>query len=96
MQIVGEYNHQVLLLLLISAYNFLNPSDACVGVSSFTSYNAKPTSLHDLMETNEKIASSVVKEHLNHFRFKKVIKEEAKNPLQLWKVHEVQSLYVGP
>jgi hypothetical protein len=52
LQIVSEYNHQVLLLFLIST---LNPSDACAGASSFTSYNAKPTSLHDLMETNEEI-----------------------------------------
>jgi hypothetical protein len=81
LQIVSEYNHQVLFPFLIYAYNFLNPNDACVGASSFTSYNAKPTSLHDLMETNEEITSSVLKKHLNHFRFKKVTKEEPKNPL---------------
>jgi len=96
LQIASEYNHQVLLPLLISAYKFLNPSDVGVGVSSFTSYSAQPTSLHNLMETNEEITSSVVKELLNHFRFKKVTKEEAKNPLELWKMHEVQFLYFGP
>jgi len=63
LQIATRYNHQVLLPLFISAYTFLNPSDVGVGVSSFTSYSAKPTSLHDLMETNEEIASSVVKKH---------------------------------
>jgi hypothetical protein len=31
---------------------------------------------------------------LNHFKFKKVI-EEGKNPLEWWRVHEVQFLYVG-
>ncbi len=89
LQIASEYNHQVLLPPFISACNFLNPNDASVRASSFTSYNAKPTSIHDLMETNEEIASLVVKECMNHFRFKKVTKEEAKNPLKLWKVHEL-------
>jgi hypothetical protein len=46
------------------------------------------------METNEKMASSMVKEHLNHFKFKKVMKEEVKNPLEWWRVHKVQFSYV--
>jgi hypothetical protein len=32
---------------------------------------------------------------LNHFRFKKVTKEKAKNPLEWWRVHEVEFSYVG-
>jgi hypothetical protein len=40
------------------------------------------------MKTNEEMTSSMVKEQLNHFRFKKVIEEEAKNPLKWWRVHE--------
>jgi hypothetical protein len=33
------------------------------------------------METNEEMATSIVKEQLNNFRIKKVIDEECKNPL---------------
>ncbi len=79
MQIVSEYDHQVLLPLLIYTYNFFNPKYAGVGASSFTSCNVDPKSLYDLMEINEEMASSLVKKLLNHFKFKKVIKEEAKN-----------------
>jgi hypothetical protein len=32
------------------------------------------------------MTSLVVKEHLNHLKFKKVI-EEAKNPLEWWRMH---------
>jgi len=41
------------------------------------------------------MTSLMVKEQLNHFRFKKVTKEKAKNPLEWWRVHKVQFLYVG-
>jgi hypothetical protein len=60
----------------------LNPSDVGVGAYNFTSYSVKPINLYDFMETNEKMISSMLKEQLNHFRFKKVIEEEAKNPLE--------------
>ncbi len=53
LQIASEDDHHVLLPLLVSTYNFL-PSDVNVGTSSSTSYNVKPTSLYDLMETNDK------------------------------------------
>jgi len=94
LQIVNEYDHQVLLPLLISTYNFLNPSYVGVGAFSFTSCDVDPKSLYDLMEINEEMTSSLVKNLLNHFKFKKVIDEEAKNSLKWWKVHEVQFLYV--
>jgi hypothetical protein len=94
LQIASEYDHQVLLPLFISTYNFLNPSYVGVGASSFTSCNVDPKSLYDLMEINEKMASSLVKKLFNHFKFKKVIEEEAKNSLKWWKVYEVQFLYV--
>jgi hypothetical protein len=38
--------------------------------------------LYDFMEPNEELTSSVVKDQLNHFRFKKIVEEEAKNPLK--------------
>jgi hypothetical protein len=47
------------------------------------------------MDTNDEMASLVVKKQLNHFKVKKVMKEEAKHPLTWWRVHEVQFLYVG-
>ncbi len=93
MQIASEHNYQVLFPLLVFAYNFLNPSDVGVGAFGFTSYIAKPTSIYDLMKTHEKMAS-LVKEQLNHFMLKKVTKE-VKNPLEWWRVHEVQFSYVG-
>jgi hypothetical protein len=37
----------------------------------------------------------VVKKQLNHFKVMKVMKEEAKNPLEWWRVHEVQFSNVG-
>jgi hypothetical protein len=40
------------------------------------------------------MAPSLVKKLFNHFKFKKVIEEEAKNSLKWWKVYEVQFLYV--
>jgi hypothetical protein len=72
----------------------LNPNDVGVGAYIFTSCVVKPISFYDLMKTNEEMRSSAVKEQLNHFRFKKVIEEEAKNPLEWWRVHEVQFSYV--
>jgi hypothetical protein len=83
-----------LLPFLNFAYNFLNPSDVGVGAYSFTSCIVKPISFYDLIKTNEKMTSSMVKEQLNHFKFKKVIEEEAKNPLEWWRMHEFLFLYV--
>jgi hypothetical protein len=62
LQITSEYDRQFSLPLLISTYNFLNPSDIGVGASSFTSCSVQFTNLYDLMEINEKMASLVVKE----------------------------------
>ncbi len=49
----------------------------------------KITSLHDLMETKEKMASLIVKEQLNHFQVKTMMEEKCKNPLAWWIMHEV-------
>jgi hypothetical protein len=51
--------------------------------------------LYDFMDLNDEMASLVVKEQLNHFKVKKVMKEEGKHPLAWHRVHEVQFLYVG-
>lgn len=59
MQIVGEYDYQVLLPLIVVVYNFFNPSDASVRTFGSTSYSAKPTSLYNFMETNKEMASSM-------------------------------------
>jgi hypothetical protein len=78
LQITNEYGCQVLLPLLISAYNFLNPSDASIGASSFTCCSAKPTSICDLWEINEEMTLLTVKEQLNHFRLRKVPRRRPK------------------
>ncbi len=90
LQFVGEYDCQVLLPLLVSTYNFLNPSDVSAKAPTFTSQNIETISLYDFMEIDEKMKSSTVNEQLNHFKVKKFIEEEVKNALQWWKVHEVQ------
>jgi hypothetical protein len=41
------------------------------------------------------VASSVVKEQLNHLKIKKVIEEQCKDPLAWWRTHKVQFSYVG-
>ncbi len=46
-------------------------------------------SLYDVMDMDEDMALLVVKEQLTHFKIKKVIKEECKDPLAWWKAHEV-------
>jgi hypothetical protein len=51
-------------------------------------------SLYDIMETNEEMTLSMVKEQLNHYKIKKVNDDECKNPLAWWKVHESQFSYV--
>jgi len=60
LHIASEYDHQVSFWFLICAYKYLNPSDVIVGVPSFASQNIEPTSLYDLIETNEKMALLVV------------------------------------
>lgn len=47
------------------------------------------------MEIDDKMALAVLKEQFNHFRVKKITKEEGKNPLTWWRAHEVQFWYVG-
>ncbi len=60
MYIVGEYDHQVLLPLLVFAYNFLNSSDVSAKVPSFRSQNTETITLYDLMEIDEQMKSSMM------------------------------------
>ncbi len=46
------------------------------------------TSLYDLLEIEEEMASLVVKMQSNLFWIKKVINKKCKDPLVLWKLHE--------
>ncbi len=95
LQIVGEYNHQVLFPFLVCAYHFLNLNNVSAGIPSCpTSHNIESTTLYDFMETSEEMASLIVKEQLNHLWVKKVIEEECKNSLAWWKLLEVQQPYV--
>ncbi len=96
LQIVDEYDHQVLFPFLVCAYYFLNLNDVSAGIPSCsTSHNTESTTLYDFMETSEEMASLIVKEQLNHLWVKKVIEEECKNSLAWWKLLEVQQPYVG-
>jgi len=52
------------------------------------------SSLYVVMDTDDDMALSIVKEQLNHFRIKKVIEKECKDLLAWWKTHEVQLFYV--
>jgi hypothetical protein len=94
-QIEGKYDKQVLFLLLVCAYKVLNPSDTCEKApSSFTSQNFQTTNLYDCMVTNEDMLLLVVKEQLTHFKVKKVIDDECKDPLAWWRTQEGHFSYV--
>jgi hypothetical protein len=57
--ITGEYDKQVLFLLLVCAYKVLIPNDACEKVpSNSTSQNSQTTSLYDYMDMDEDMALS--------------------------------------
>jgi len=89
LHIASEYDHQVFFPLLIYAYKYWNPSDVNVGVPNFASQNIEPTSSYDFIETDGKMALSVMKKQLNHFKIKKITKEECKDPLAWWRTHEI-------
>jgi hypothetical protein len=94
-QIPGEYDRLTLLPLLVCAYKFLNPTNVSEKVPNFALESSQSKSLYDLMEIDEDMALSVVKEQSTHFRIKKVIEEECKDPLAWWRAHEVHYSYVG-
>jgi hypothetical protein len=96
LRIVGKYDKEVLFLLLICAYNILNPSDTCErALGSSTSQNSQTISLYDCMDMDEDMALSIVKEQLTHFNVKKVIDDECKDPLAWWRAQEGHFSYVG-
>jgi hypothetical protein len=94
-QIPGEYDRLTLLPLLVCAYKFLNPTNVSEKVPNFALESFQSISLYDLMEIDEDMPLSVVKEQLTHFKIKKIIEEECKDPLAWWRAHEVHYSYVG-
>jgi F0F1-type ATP synthase beta subunit len=89
----------VLFLLLVHVYKFLNhyATSETIVVSIMINFEANKSrvgSLYNLMETNKEMVLLVVKEHLKHYRIRKVSDEECKNLLAWWKVHESQFSYV--
>jgi hypothetical protein len=74
--------------LLFCGYMFLNPTNTNQRVPIVASQSSQFTNLYDHMETDEDMALSVVKEQSNPFRINKVIKEECKDPLAWWRMHE--------
>ncbi len=68
--IISEYDMYVLFPLLVHVYKFLNPftiSETVVVVASilvdYEVYNFRDGSLYDLMEIDEELVLSMVKEH---------------------------------
>ncbi len=94
-QVASDYDIQVLFPLLIYAYKVLNPTNASEkNAGGSASQSSQCSSLYDVMDMDEDMALSVVKEQLIHFMITKVTKEECKDPLAWWKAHEVQFSYV--
>jgi len=84
--IVNEYDRYVLFPLLVHVYRFLNLSTTNEIVVASIATNSEMNnfgvrSLYDLMEIDEKMALSMVKEQLNHYRIRKVSDEECKSLL---------------
>jgi hypothetical protein len=79
LQIVGEYDRAIFFPLLVCAYKFLNPTNVSERVPNFASKSSQFTSLYDVMEIDEDMALSMVKEQLTPFKIKKVIEEECKS-----------------
>jgi hypothetical protein len=50
--------------------------------------NYEGASLYDLMEIDEKMVLSMVKEQLNHYKIRKVHARKCKNSFASWKAHE--------
>jgi hypothetical protein len=87
-QIIVEYDKHVLFPFLVCAYKFLNPIDASEKNHSVVFGSSQSISLYDFMNTDEDLTLLVTKEQLNNFKIKKVTKEECKDPLSWWKMHE--------
>jgi hypothetical protein len=82
LQVASDYDIQILFPLLVCAYKVLNQTNASErNVGGSTSQSSQCSSLYDVMDTNEDMALSIVKEQLTHFRINKVIKKECKNLL---------------
>jgi hypothetical protein len=70
--IVGEYDRKVLFPLLC-AYKILNLINANErGLGSLTSHNFQITSLYDVMENDNDMTLSMMKEQFNHLRTKEI------------------------
>jgi hypothetical protein len=66
--IASEYDRYVLFPLLVHVYKFLNPYATSETIAASTSIDSKVNnfkvgSLYDLMEIDEKMVLSMVKEH---------------------------------
>ncbi len=71
-----------------------NPTNVSEKVPNFLE-SFQSTSFYDLMEIDEDMALSMVKEQFTHFKIKKGIEEECKDPLAWWRAHGVHDSYVG-
>ncbi len=72
LHIVGEYDRKV-LFPFFCAYKILNLiNENERGLGSFTSHNSQITSLYDVMENDNNMKLSMMKEQFNHFKTKEV------------------------
>jgi hypothetical protein len=94
-RVVDEYDRQILFLLLVCAYKFLNPTKISEKLLALHPKLLNPQVCYDLMEINEDVALPIVKEQLTHFKIQKVIQKECQDPLAWWKAHEQKNSYVG-
>ncbi len=82
-------------MLLVCAYKFLNSIKISEKALSLHPKLLNPQVCYDLMEINEDMALSIVKEQLTHFRIQKVIEKECQDPSTWFKAHEQKNSYVG-
>jgi len=85
LQIASEHDKTILFPLLVCAYKFLNPTNVNEKNPNFALESSQSTSFYDLMEIDEDMALLVVKEQFTHFKIKKGIEKECKDPLAWWR-----------
>ncbi|KAJ7552447.1 hypothetical protein O6H91_06G055400 [Diphasiastrum complanatum] len=85
-QIVGEYDVKVLIPLLVTCFNRLNPR----AQTTQPLEHDVADSLFGHQASDEEATTSLVKSELSLFRRLNIPLEECSSPLQWWKDHEVQ------
>ncbi|KAJ7538060.1 hypothetical protein O6H91_11G033100 [Diphasiastrum complanatum] len=90
-QIVGEYDVKVLIPLLVTCFNRLNPG----AQTTQPLEHDVADSLFGHQASDEEATTNLVKSELSLFRRLNIPLKECSSPLQWWKDHEVQFPNVG-